>query len=271
MTLTLWEPTAWLVWNHSLAHTIPPTPVSSSARAQNLTLGPVTVGFSTELKSVSDAFVVRCIWCLHLFLIHNLLPIVNFHWLIAQRGFLNHLPQHGCRGLSGMKNGKNHHVCSRTAHQPSPAGTEVPQRVKAKEKNLSEPLKIWSDLWLESVHSVQCKQTAALQFNPSLFFTGAWGDEGSPSGSRCDPMNSCQRRDCLLYTEQGPALAALHPCLGVILGSPWIYFSSPPKQQENNSEFIRPEEIVHQVSNPWQRTTAVMMAGWGEIRALLRV
>lgn len=57
-------------------------------------------------------------------------------------------------------------------------------------------------------------------------------------------MNSSQGRVCLSYTEQGPALSALHPCLGVILGSSWICFSSPPKQQGNSSEFISPEEIV---------------------------
>lgn len=74
-------------------------------------------------------------------------------------------------------------------------------------------------------------------------------------------MNSSQGHVCLLYTEQGPALAAPHPCLGVILGSSWICFSTPPKQQENNSEFISPEGIVHQVLNPWQKTLAVIMAG----------
>lgn len=77
----------------------------------------------------------------------------------------------------------------------------------------------------------------------------------------CDPMNLSQGHVCLLAAEQGSAPAALRPCLGVILGSSWICFSSPPRQQANNSELISPGGTVHQFLNRWQRALPVIIAG----------
>lgn len=169
--------------------------------------------------------------------------------------------EHGRRGFAPGR--LVHHVCWRTACQPSSAGPEFPQRVKVRKKNLPKPVKILSDLWLgsvHSVHSVRCKQTASLQLDPSPFPVRAQGDRRSPSGPGYDLMNLSEGHVCLPATEQGPVPTAWHPCLGVILGSLWICFSSTPRQQANNSDLISPGGFVHQILNPWRRTLPVIMA-----------
>lgn len=120
------------------------------------------------------------------------------------------------QGPSGMKKGKNRHLCLRTAHWPSPAGTEVPQRVKARKKNLSEPVRILSDLWLGSVHSVLCEWTAALQFNPSLFFAGHGEMKGLHQGQGVTPWTHprVMSASCTLSRDQ-----LLQHCIPA-----WVWF-----------------------------------------------
>lgn len=210
--------------------------------------------------------------CLQLGLmsIHNLLPIVNFHWQTAQRGSLSHQTQHGCRDLVVWKRGRIA-ICAwglLTGHlQQALRSHKGLKQGRKTSQSLLEYWVIcgWGLFILFYVNGLQpysliplCSSQGTGRWRVSIRVK-VWPHELIP-GSCLPPVHWAGTSSC--------STASLLGCDSWQLMD-LLFISS--KQQENNSEFISPEEIVHQVLNPWQRTLAVIMAGWGEIRALLRV